>query len=201
MKFTDDIGRIAALATKQRGVFSTSDLSVALADPHPAAFSRRIQSLIEAGTLRRFLRGWYVAEDFDLATLSQRLAPDSAVSFGNVLAENLMIGSMPSRQVMAVKVGRSRRFRSLGYDITHLGLAKGLHFGFEPETRDGVRWVDREKAVLDVLYFHLRGQVYFFDPYSDIDFSRLDRARLDDYLSAYKNPKFVTFVTKVVDER
>lgn len=47
--------------------------------------------------------------------------------------------------------------------------------------------------MLDTLYFHLRGQRYVFDPFSDVDTSRLDPGRLRDYLGRYRNPRFVAF--------
>lgn len=196
MKLLQDSRAIGALANDQRGVFSTGDLEVALQDRHPASFARRVRALIEAGDLRRFLRGWYVTEQFDLPTLSQRLAPASYISFGNVLARSLLIGPRPDRQVMAARVGRSRRYGALGYGIVHLSIAPHLDFGHS--SIEGVRWADSEKATLDVLYFHLRGRRYIFDPFSDIDFSRLDRELLRSYLARYRNPKFTSFVNSVL---
>jgi len=58
-------------------VFSKADLQTAFAERHPAAFVRRVNALVENGVLRRFSRGWYVTDGFDLATLSQRLALES----------------------------------------------------------------------------------------------------------------------------
>ena len=58
---------------------------------------------------------------------------------------------------------------------------------------DGVRVADKEKAFLDVLYFHLRGRVYPFDLYSDIRLEAFDSMRLREYLKRYRNPKFVAF--------
>ncbi len=192
MTLLEDARRVEESSAQQRGVFSTADLRALLPDRHPAAFARRVDSLIEAGVLRRFLRGWYVSETFDLATLSQRLTPESYVSFANVLADELLIGPRPERQVMAVKLGRARSYRCSGFEILHLGIAPHLFFGFRVE--DGIRFAEPEKAVLDVLYFHLRGQKYVFDPFSDVDYSRLDLDRLGTYLERYRNPKFVSFV-------
>jgi hypothetical protein len=196
MNTLNDARLVMALSEAQRGVFSTSDLQATLADRHSASFARRVRGLVQAGVLSRFLRGWYVAETFDLPTLSQRLAPESYVSFGNVLAKNLLMGTNPERQVMAAKIGRGRSYQTLGFQIVHLGLARHLHFGYEAQ--QGVEFADSEKAVLDVLYFHLRGQTFFFDPFSDIDFTELDPARLRRYLARYKNPKFVSFVSNVL---
>ncbi len=196
MKSLNDARLVTALSEEQRGVFSKADLQTAFADRHSNSFARRVRDLIQAGVLRRFLRGWYVAEAFDLATLSQRLATDSYISFGNVLAGALLIGTRPERQVMAVKIGRTRIYRALGFEILHLTIAEHLSFGHG--ALDGVQFADGEKAVLDVLYFHLRGQRFFFDPFSDIDFSRLDPKRLREYLVHYRNPKFISFASNLL---
>jgi len=157
--------RIAKMAGPQRGVFTRTDLQVILAERHPAAFTRRVQALIEARTLQRFSRGMYVRDGFDLPTLSQRLAPDSYVSFGDVLARHLVIGTRPTRQLLAAKAGRAHAYRGLGIEIVHVHIAPHLDFGHTTES--GVRWADAEKATLDTLYFHLRGRRYPFDVYSD----------------------------------
>jgi hypothetical protein len=197
MKSIDDARILSSLAEQQRGVFSTADLRSVLADRHPASFARRVRALVHAGVLRRYVRGWYVTDRFDLLTLSQRLAPDSYISFGNLLARNLLIGADPQRQVMAAKPGRGRTYRALGFEVVHLGIAPHLAFGYH--IQEGVRFADSEKAMLDVLYFHLRGRRFFFDPFSDVDVSRLDPDRLRRYLARYRNPKFVAFATNVLD--
>jgi len=197
MKRSSDARTIAELSPVQRGVFSKADLQTLLAERHTAAFVRRVASLEEAGVLRRFCRGWYVAEDFDLPTLSQRIAPSSYVSFGTVLARELLMGALPQRQVIAAKVGRTRTYAGLGHEIVHLHIAPHLDFGHA--ATGGVRFATAEKAVLDVLYFHLRGRRYPFDLYSDVDYGRLDRRRLRDYLARYRNPKFVAFAGRVLE--
>lgn len=187
---------IERIAVAQRGVISKADLQTLLAERHPAAFHRRVRTLEHAGIIRRFARGFYVTESFDLPTLSQRLGPDSYVSFHTVLARHLIIGPRPERQLIAAKTGRGRRYRGLGYEIVHLHLAPHLDFGHAPDR--GVQFADAEKAALDALYFHLRGRRYPFDVYGDMDVSRLDRGRLRAYLARYRNPKFVTFAEKVL---
>jgi len=196
MKNNPDARAIAAAARAQRGVFSKADLQTLLAEPHPAALVRRARALEQDQVLRRFCRGWYVTDSFDLPTLSQRLAPRSYVSFGTVLARELLIGALPANQVIAAKVGRARTYRGLGREIVQVQIAPGLDFGHT--ATDGVQFADAEKAVLDVLYFHLRGRRYPFDIHSDIDFSRLDPRRLRAYLRRYGNPKFVAFATGVL---
>ena len=199
MKSLSDHQQIQRLSGIQAGVFSAADLRTMLVDRHSASFARRINRMLDGGKLRRFLRGWYVASEFDIEVLSQRLAPTSAVSFGNVLSSEVLIGTAPKNQVMAVKPGPTRTYKALGLEIRHLTIADHLHFGFETDLTTAVRATNAEKAVLDVLYFHQHGQRYFFDPFSDIDFSRLDAARLKRYLERYRNPKFGSFVRNTLE--
>lgn len=175
------------------------DLQIALGEKHRTGFNRRLKALQTNGVLRRFVRGWYVARDFELATLSQRIAPESYVSFATVLAQSLLVGTSPKNRLIAAKIGRTRKYAAFGYEIVHVGIARHLFFGFE--TRDGVRFADKEKAVLDVLYFHLRGRVYPFDLYSDIRFEELDRRRIQKYLKRYENPKFIAFAENALDRK
>ena len=198
MKSLDDARAVRNAARSQRGVFSKADLQILLVDPHPASFVRRITALLKADELHRFCRGWYVHAPFDLETLCQRIAPTSYVSFGTVLAHELLIGTRPERQVIAVTTGRSARYSGLDHEIVFVHIAKHLDFGYAP--RGGVRYADAEKAMLDALYFHLRGRRYPFDIYSDVDYSRLDRNKVASYLERYRNPKFVAFARGVLKE-
>ena len=178
------------------GVFSTADLQSASAERHPAAFGRRIRQLLDAGVLARFTRETCVAEEFALPVLSQRIAPSSCISFETVLARALVIGSDPCRRIVATKVGRPRTYSAGGFEIEHVGISPHLTFGGRPV--HGVTYADAEKAALDVLYFHLRGRRYAFDLYSDLNLSKLNRARLVEYLGHYRNPKFVVFAKRVL---
>ena len=191
-----DAELLRGLQQSQRGVFSKGDLQSALGERHPAAFVRRVGTLLEHGVLHRFCRGWYVTEGFDLATLSQRLAPESYISFTTVLARHLVVGPSPATTVVAVKTGRPRSYTDGEHVVEHVTVAERLMFGFT--VTDGVRFADPEKAFLDVLYFHLRGRRFPFDLYSDMSLDMLDHDRVGAYLHRYRNPKFVAFVQGVL---
>jgi hypothetical protein len=191
MNAVADAQIVRRLDSEQRGVFSRGDLQTAFGERHPAAFARRVNTLLDHGILRRYFRGWYVSENFDLAALSQRIAPDSYVSFGTVLARHLIIGPNPENRIVAVKTGRPRRYVFEGFTIEHVSVTPDLLFGFL--TDDGIRYADPEKAFIDTLYFHLRGRRYPFDIYSDIAAHKLDGEKVRDYLGRYRNRKFVAF--------
>ena len=192
-----DADTIKRFERDQSGVFSKADLQSLLGEPHPAAFVRRIHTLIDRGYLKRFCRGWYVTETFELAVLSQRIAPESYVSFGSVLAARGVVGTSAGTKLIAAKVGPARKYAMSPFRIEHVTLNESLHFGFK--NKDGVRVADAEKAVLDTLYFHLRGRKYSFDIYSDLNWSKLNIKRLRSYLSRYQNPKFIAFVEGLIN--
>jgi len=199
MKAVADAQLVRYLGADQGGVYSKADLQTTFGEPHPAAFVRRVQRLLDHGILRRFCRGWYIGETFDLPTLSQRLAPESYISFGTVLAREFIIGTSPDRHIVAVKTGRPRRYACEGYVIEHVSVTEELLFGYLRINE--VRYADAEKALLDTLYFHLRGRRYPFDIYSDISLGKFDQERIRDYLNRYRNPKFITFVKGLLEER
>ena len=197
MKIIEDSKLVNRLAREQGGVFTTVDLRTALAEPHASEFGRRLRALQKHGVLSRFTRGFYVTEPFELPVLSQRIAPGSCISFETILARELVIGPKPIHRIVATKIGRTRRYANGGFEIEHLGISPQLMFG--NELADGVRYANVEKAVLDTLYFHLRGRRYSFDIYSDMNLTQLDRDRLRGYLEHYRNPKFVAFATRILE--
>lgn len=184
------------LVAHHQGVFSLSDLKNLFSPYDAVLFYRHLGRLERKGVLRRFTRSFYVTPEFSLAVLSQRLCEKSYISFGNVLADALLIGTIPQHTVSAVKIGKNRRYESDLGRVLHFGMAPRLFFGFK--IMAGVATADPEKAFLDTLYFHLRGHGFGFNIYHDIDLSRLDRKKVLAYLKAYRNPKFVRFVKGVL---
>jgi hypothetical protein len=189
--------RIRAFGPELRGVFALSDLRNVLQARSKDIRYAAIKDLLKAGVLFRFSRGFYVTEGFDPLVLSQRICPASYVSFGNILARNLLIGSVPKYRVRAAKPGPSRSYDNGQYRIEHFRLNRTLCFGVD--VIDGVRLASPEKAVLDTLYFYRQGTRFSFDVYGDIDYGLLDKAKLAGFLAAYRNPVFVEFARRITD--
>ncbi len=196
MKAQTDVLEVQRLQGAQGGVFSLADLRSVLNEPHRAALFRRVDRLLASGVLVRCTKGLYVTRGFDLAVLSQRIAPDSAISFETVLARDLVIGPLPSRRISAIRNARSQKYEARGLAVEHRHLDPALRFG--EETRNGIRYTVPEKALLDVLTFHVRGRRALFDVYTDVNFERLDRGVLNEFLSRYKNQRFIAFAKDVL---
>lgn len=190
-KFIEDSILIQKYSSTLGGVFLISELATLFAESHKTATYRRIAHLENAGTLHRFIKGIYVTQQFDAQVLSQKICPESYVSFGNILAEHLIIGILPRNQIDAIKPGRSKTYVGPSCTIRHLGSVDHLLFGYE--TIRGIRKATPEKALLDTLYFHQHGIQFPFDVYNDVNWGYINQEKILLHLQRYKNPKFVEF--------
>lgn len=195
----EDIKIIEKYQAEMLGVFTLSDLKALFPTDHLNTFYRRIARLEKSGYLQRFTRGIYVTKKFDLQAVSQKICPLSYISFESVLAANMAIGTTPKDYIKAVKIGKRRIYKSPLGTIHHIGIQKDLYFGFNKV--NGINMANAEKALLDTLYFHCKGMQTYFDIYSDINISNMDRNRIKKYLSKYKNNKFIHFVTNYLKEK
>lgn len=191
-----NVNIIEGFQEDMRGVFTLSDLKGILPCRHANTFYRAVTNLEENKIIFRFARGIYVTERFELPVVSQKICPASYISLEYVLARSMIIGTVPRREIKAIKIGKRREYRSDMGTVLHLGVAKHLYFGFE--TKEGVNLADKEKAFLDTLYFYCKGQRFYFDIYSDMNMRPLDMKKVKKYLTRYKNPRFIKFVEAYV---
>ncbi|MBN1413040.1 MAG: hypothetical protein JW969_19530 [Spirochaetales bacterium] len=192
------VKQIESFSGKLGGVFTLSDLMTLLNIGESIAFYRLVKKLENDKVIRRFLKGYYVTEGYGLEILSRKICPESYISFDNVLARELLIGTIPQNRVLAVKKGKKREYRFEDTLIRHVGITPHLYFGYY--TDKGINFADKEKALLDVLYFYIKGMKFYFDIFSDIDLEKIDMKKMENYLVHYRNPKFVQFVRRFFDD-
>lgn len=179
------------------GVFTLDDLRATFAATSTVSLYRTIKDLENANVLKRFTREIYVTEDHRIDMLSQKLCSNSYISFGNVLAEASIIGTQPKNHIMAVKIGKKRIYENNLETIIQVGISHSLFFG--TVNKNGIHYAIPEKAFLDTLYFYLKGYKFFFDIYSDLNLTKLDKNLVQVFLKKYKNPKFKSFVNSIVN--
>ena len=188
---------IQKYSTTQGGVFSLGDLKNLIGSRNKSSFYRILGKLSEAGILKCFCRGFYVTEKYDIRILSQRICGDSYISFGTVLAENLIIGSIPTYRLLAIKLGLSKVYQNEEYRIEQFGIKPNLFMGYK--NVNSVNIATPEKAFLDTLYYYQKGMKFSFNIYLDIEYDALDKELIQKYLINYKNKKYVTFVNGVIN--
>lgn len=198
-KLLRDVKLINKYSQEMGGVFSTGDLHRLFGQDTPVLLYRRIRTLEGAGILTRFSRGFYVTTDFNREALCGRVNTNSYISFGTILAKELMIGSTPTTTVYAVKTGKNREYQGAGLTIVYMGISQNLFFGYD--VKNGVRLATAEKALLDTLFFYQQGYSFSFNIYEDIDTTQLDQDIIFNWLKYYRNPRFISFVKGYLSDR
>ena len=193
-----EIKKIKTLSEDLGGVFTYNDLKIIFPTQYNNSFYGIIKNLESLGIIKRFIKGFYVTEDFNLKILSQKICRESYVSFETVLASSGLIGTFSDDFLRAVKIGRSKIYKLETRSIVHMGISKDMFFGYHAD--NGINYADKEKAFLDTLYFYTSGMTFYFDIYSDITTELLDIDLLNNYLKRYKNPKFIKFVKGYLNE-
>jgi predicted transcriptional regulator of viral defense system len=193
-----DIQKIEAVAKSQRGVFSISDVSILL-NAEGQFLYKRLDYLKKSGILKPAVRGFYTYKEFNIQSLAARINPESYISGPTMLAEYLLIGTVPKYEINCVKTGRPREYQVEEYFIKYNSIRSSMFFGYE--FVDGIKKALPEKAFLDCLYFYQSGEKYFFNIYEDINVEPLDEKRLFSFLGKYQNPKFREFVYGFYSER
>lgn len=189
---------IEQLEAPQGGVFSISDLKTFVKTGDESTFYRTLKKLVENDILKKFGAGYYITQNFNPEVLCQRLCTSSYISFGTILAKNLVIGSIPANRFWCVKIGPSREYICETISVIQLGIQKKYFFGFE--NVNGICSATKEKAFLDTLYFYQLGIQFSFNIYQDINLQILDKQIINAYLKKYENPKFISFVKGIINE-
>ena len=174
-------------------VFTLEDLRVLFRHHTDSGLYKLIQKLERQGSLVKMMRGIYARPEADLKRVCQRMLPEAYLSCGTALAKHLLIGSIPRKQVYAVRVGRPRTYQTPLGRVHVFSIKPSLYFGFQIE--EGLRYADPEKAYLDAWYFRFKGARLSFDPSVDVAFADLNPHRLREYLSAY-NARFVHYINR-----
>lgn len=189
-----DLQLIQQYANELDGVFAMSDLKVMFGDCGESALYKKLSACLREGILLKVKRGLYATPSASLEVISARIAPESYITTGTILAREILIGSIPARRVQAVKTTRPRTYRCELGTIEHLSVKPELFFGFITDDR-GLRCARPEKAFLDACYLFFKGRKFSFDLYEDVDTTPLDQNLLATYLQRY-DKRFVSFFRK-----
>ncbi len=176
------------------GIFTISDLKVALDENSEATLYRVLGEMTKDDVLIKVKRGIYATPQAKLMDISRRIDPKAYISTGTILAKRGIIGSIPARRVQAVKIGRPRTYRCKLGVIELLSINPRLYFGFS--TVEGRLMALPEKAFLDVCYFRFKGRRFSFDPESDVNLENLNFDMIESYLKLY-DKQFVSFFNRI----
>lgn len=195
-------------------VVSFDDLSSIFTTSYGEGESKqRISLLSKRGWLVRIKRGLYIVitdistlgfSDLSELTVSQTLNQDSYISLENALQHYSMFDQMLSGvEAVTDKRARNYKVQNKNYRFSH--IKKELYFGFNTEIIEGreVKIAEKEKALLDMLYF--RSSSYNVDLVleklknyqHDIDFKKLKTYAKRFGLSMIREVGFLLDLLKV----
>ena len=145
-----------------------------------------LSRLTKTGVINRLRRNMYVpaGAKVDWELVAEQIAPDSYVSFESALSFYNVINQVPYELTMA-RLGKSRRVRLAGKDISFRRIKKELYGGFV--INDKIKIATPEKALLDLIYLSVRGQTNF--NFSELDLSVIDKREIKKLLTIFPYPK------------
>ena len=187
LKFGESVG----------GVFSLMELSSVFGESNRVSLHGIVNRFIKSKALKRYCREIYILPSFDYGVLSAKVRQYSYVSLGSALAMHRLIGTESPFQVFCIVQAKAAYYKGLP-NISYYSLAKELYFGFAPNKK-GVLIAEPEKAVLDTLYFYLRGKKFYFNIFADINYNLLNKDKFFAYLQIYNNPKFKLFASRCIN--
>ena len=196
--FYDDTKLLDKYSAELGGVMTISDLRILLGERDNTQLYRRIKALCNKKLLTCFVRGLYVTPEFNSERLVNRLYPDSSISLTTVLAQSLVVNTVPASAVYATRSGPAHVFAGPGMSVNVLHIKPEMDFG--TYVKGGIRYATPEKALLDVFYYYQFGERYPFNFRTDLNLNKINLKAFNSYLLNYRNPKFVSFVRKVIDE-
>jgi predicted transcriptional regulator of viral defense system len=181
------------------GVFTLMELSSVFNENSRIALHGIISKFMDAGILKRYCREIYTLDVFDCAVLSAKVRRNSYISLASALAAHRLIGTESPFWVYCIVQAKAAEYNGMP-NISYYKLSGELCFGYEPDEK-GFQMATPEKAVIDTLYFYLRGKNYYFNIFGDIHYGLLDKDKFFEYLARYRNPKFKIFAEKCFYEK
>jgi predicted transcriptional regulator of viral defense system len=159
------------------------------------ATRKRVSLLSQKGWLQRIKKGIYAvvtdigelnALNLSLYTLARTLNKDSYISFENALQYHGMFDQMLT-SVAAVTFKRARKYKIKNTEVEFHHIKKEFYFGFTREKADNdmVNISEKEKALLDMLYFS-----------SDVYHAGLVWEKLSEYRTMIDFSKLINYALK-----
>jgi predicted transcriptional regulator of viral defense system len=154
----------------------------------PKAVSKALLRYEGRGLIERVTHKVYInklASDFSSQDLVNVLRPHSYVSLESAL-RFWGLSTQSTAVLTCVTTGKPYYFKGKSFAVKYRSITEGLYWGFvQKRTRYGsYKIAEPEKALLDFVYLSL--QAGYKNPSIDeLDFSRLDRKKLNKYLRKY----------------
>lgn len=187
---------IRILKQKQISIFSLADFSRLFNIANQQTLYKKIQRLKEKGVIQKLIKGKYrfllaSADDFTLANF---LYQPSYISLESALSFYGIITGFPY-QITSLTIKKTRTINIDNKEFQYSQIADHLFWGYEKQ--EDFLLADKEKALLDYVYFSLKGLRNL--DWGEIDISGIDKSKMAIYLKKVNNRKMAeVFAKKII---
>lgn len=177
------------------GLFTTTELFKLFPNASQNTLYARLKRLKQAEAVTELKNGFYLLSSknpssFEIANF---LHSPSYVSFESALSTHGIITGFPY-QITSATTDKSLKIESDGKSFAYHHVSPRFFFGFE---KFGAYLIaDREKALLDYLYFAFKG--LRSKDLSEFDLTEINKTKIKKYLKIINNARFASFVKKLI---
>jgi len=184
---------LRTLKEKEIALFTLTDFSRLFNLKNDNTLYKKIQRLEKKKIVERLTKGKYLflfseANDFLIANFLYQpsyLSLESALSFYGIIT------GFPY-QITSITTKKTRNITAHQREFSYARIKKDLFWGYEK--KDDFLIAEKEKALLDYLYFSLRG--YRNLDWEEIEKKQIDKAKLLSYARRFKDKRILKVVKK-----
>lgn len=182
---------IRILKEKEITLFTLADFSRLFNLENNNTLYKKIQRLEKKKIIERLTRGKYLflfgkADDFLIANF---LYQPSYISLESALSFYGIITAFPY-QITSIATKKTKNITTHDKEFSYSRIKKELFWGYEK--RDDFLIAEKEKALLDYLYFSLKGKRVL--DWKEVEKSELDKKKLLLYARRFKDQKLLAKV-------
>lgn len=186
---------IKTLKEKQITLFSLGDFERLFNIHNRQTLYKKIQRLEKQGLIKKLIKGKYLftfnpSNDFTIANYLYQpsyISLESALSFYGIIAGF-------SYQIFSLTPKKSRIFTIDGKDYIYSQIKQSLFWGYEK--KEDFLIAEPEKALLDYLYFSLKG-LRTID-WDEIDLKEIAKKKIAFYAKLFRNNKLLSIIKQKI---
>lgn len=186
---------IKILKEKNITYFTLSDFDRLFNFQNQNSLYKRIQRLEKEGIIKKLIKGKYLFQlipNNDYLTANFLYQP-SYISLESALSFYGIITGFPYR-ITSLTVKKTRNINIDQKEFIYSHIDADLFWGYEK--KDGFLIADKEKALLDYLYFYTKG-LRTFDQ-DEFDFKEVNNKRLRAYEKRFRKDNLSEIVKKII---
>jgi len=184
---------IKILKEKQISIFSLADFSRLFNIDNNNTLYKKIARLEKKKLIKKLIKGKYsflfnYSNDYTIANYLYKpsyISLDSALSFYGIITGF-------SYKITSITVKKTRSFIINDKEFQYSQMSINLFWGYEK--KEGFLIAEKEKALLDYLYFFSKG-LRNFDK-QEFNLKEINRKKLTDYAVRFKNRKLLMIIKK-----